>query len=457
MQRAQVVAWLGMAASERPGGIILRGPAGIGKTAFCLELGASVRARNWRVVRVDAGQSGRPYAVVAALAERVIMAGREVLDQIGAPARSVLAQLSPVAAPAAELSGRLGRHQVIGALRRLFLAASGGGEVLVLVDDAHLLDDADVDVLVHLIASGPPVCVALAVRPLVPESALGRGVARLADGGWMQTLDLEPLADDETRRLAVQAAPNPLPEEVLAHIVHVAEGNPFATIELARCALPGGGLPLPRSAAEAILIRLCDVPAATLETLKWMALAGDAFDAATAAALSPDAEERSFSVLDAALASGVLVLSGARYRFRHDLVRQALIEQIPPHRRLKMHRQAAQRLQACLVVHELGAVRQLAMHQQVGDFLELADFRDVQDVVAPVVQVVARLAHGAQGRVACGDTREGDGFLRPEAGGLVCGCFLLHDSQCTQEQGFATVLKRRILVNTLPLICEFCE
>ena len=344
MQRAQVVAWLGMAASERPGGIILRGPAGIGKTAFCLELGASARARNWRVVRVDAGQSGRPYAVVAALAERVIMAGREVLDQIGAPARSVLAQLSPVAAPAAELSGRLGRHQVIGALRRLFLAASGGGEVLVLVDDAHLLDDADVDVLVHLIASGPPVCVALAVRPLVPESALGRGVARLADGGWMQTLDLEPLADDETRRLAVQAAPNPLPEEVLAHIVHVAEGNPFATIELARCALPGGGLPLPRSAAEAILIRLCDVPAATLETLKWMALAGDAFDAATAAALSPDAEERSFSVLDAALASGVLVLSGARYRFRHDLVRQALIEQIPPHRRLKMHRQAAQRL-----------------------------------------------------------------------------------------------------------------
>src|SRR5690606_36751728 len=47
---------------------------------------------------------------------------------------------------------------------------------------------------------------------------------------------------------------------------------------------------------------------------------------------------------DVALAAGVLTLAGTRYRFRHELVRQVLIEQIPPHRRLKMHRQAAQRL-----------------------------------------------------------------------------------------------------------------
>jgi predicted ATPase len=256
----------------------------------------------------------------------------------------VLAQLSPVAAPAAQLPGPLGRHQVIGALRRLFLAAAGGGEVLVLVDDAHLLDDADVDVLLHLIASGPPVCVALATRPPAPASTLGRGVSRLISAGAMQALDLEPLADDEARRLVVNAAPGPLTAEVVTHIVRVAEGNPFAAIELARCAESSGQQPLPHSVAEAILVRLCDVPDPALASLKWMALAGDAFDATTAAVLAPDTEPHAFAALDVALAAGVLTLAGARYRFRHDLVRQALIEQIPPHRRLKMHRQAAQRL-----------------------------------------------------------------------------------------------------------------
>ncbi len=344
MARARSVAWLAMPAAERAGGLLLRGPTGIGKTAFCRELGALARQRGWTVARVDAAQPGRAYAVIAALAEGLILGDRSVLDGIGAPARAVLAQLSPVAAPASKLPGPLGRHQVIGALRRLLLAASHGADVLVLVDDAHLLDDADLDVLMHLITSGPPVCVALATRPPAPASTLGLGVSRLVAAGLMQVLELEPLADDDARRLVVQAAPTPLSEVAVTHIVRVAEGNPFAAIELARCAGPTGEQPLPHSVAEAILVRLCDVPDAALASLKWMALAGDAFDAATAAALTPDAEPHAFAALDAALAAGVLTLAGARYRFRHDLVRQVLIEQIPPHRRLKMHRQAAERL-----------------------------------------------------------------------------------------------------------------
>ncbi|MEO6030944.1 MAG: AAA family ATPase [Burkholderiaceae bacterium] len=344
MARAQAVAWLGMGAGERPGGMVLRGPSGIGKSAFCRELAALARERGWTIVHVDAAQPGRAYAAVAALAESVFMSDRDALDRIGAPARAVLAQLSPLAAPAPDLPGPLGRHQVIGALRRLLLAASRGGDVMVLVDDAHLIGDADVDVLMHLIASGPPVCVVLAMRPPALGSALGRGVSRLVGGGALQALDLEPLADDESRRLVLQAASTPLPDEVVARIVRIAEGNPFAAIELARCAEASGKQTLPNDVAEAILERLCDVGDASLASLRWMALASDVFDATTAAALAPDGEAPAFAALDIALAAGVLGLVGAQYRFRHDLVRQALIEQIPPHQRLKMHRQAAQRL-----------------------------------------------------------------------------------------------------------------
>ena len=395
MARAQVVAWLGMSASERHSGIVLRGPTGIGKTAFCREFGALARERGWTVVRVDAAQAGRAYAVVAALAELIVVTDRGVLDRIGAPARSVLAQLSPLAAPAAALPGPLGRHQVIGALRRLLLAASGGGDIMVLVDDAHLIDDADVDVLMHLCTSGPPVCIVLATRPPPLGSALGRGVSRLVGGGAMQAIDFGPLADDETRRLVVQAAPGPLSDEIVTHIVRIAEGNPFAAIELARCAASSGRQVLPRNVAEAIIARLCDVPDAALAALRWMALAGDAFDAATAAALAPDPEARAFAALDCALAAGVLELSGTRYRFRHDLVRQALIDQIPPHQRLKMHRQAAQRLveldaaPALVARHWLdgGSPREAMpwLLAAARDAVRLAAFSDALRHLAPVM------------------------------------------------------------------------
>ncbi|MOA47269.1 hypothetical protein D3C78_1698900 [compost metagenome] len=74
-------------------------------------------------------------------------------------------------------------------------------------------------------------------------------------------------------------------------------------------------------------------------------------------------------------------------------------------------RQAAQRFQLLLVAGEFGLVRQLAVYQQVGHFLEFGIGGQVQNVVAAVVQVVAAAANGAQLGIAGGDAGEGDGFL----------------------------------------------
>jgi DNA-binding SARP family transcriptional activator/tetratricopeptide (TPR) repeat protein len=342
---AQAMAWLGTAPDERPGGIALRGPGGIGKSALCREIGLQARARGWSVLRVDAARSGQAYAMVAALAERLLVADRSLLDRIGASARNVLALISPLAAPAEPLPGPLGRHQVVGAVRRLLIASAAGADVLLQVDDAHRAGEADIDVLLQLAMAGTPVCVLLSLRPVMPESALAQGVARLHRAGAMQLLDLEPLDDEECHRLVLRAAGGPLAAGAVARVVAAAEGNPFAAIELAHCAVAAVDGRLPTSTADAVLARLCDVPQEPMALLKWLALVGDSFEVATVEALASAAQVAApMAALDACLTEGVLVPSGGRYRFRHALVRQALFDQVAPHRRVKMHAAIAQTL-----------------------------------------------------------------------------------------------------------------
>lgn len=344
LELARVAGWLGAPALQQPGGIVLRGGAGIGKSALAREAAAQARGRGWTVIGVDASQGGRAYAVVAALAEQLVLGDAEALDRIGASARSVLAMVTPVAAPATALPGPLGRHQVVGAIRRLLIAAAPEARVLLQVDDAHLIDDADVDVLLQLAMAGAPICVLATTRPPAAGSALARGVARLHRAGAVQLVDLEPLEAAQAARLVTRVAAQPLADDVLARIVQAAEGNPFALLELARCAAASDGRRLPADAAEAIAERLCNVPSPVLLLLQWLALQGDECDVGTVEALALEAQVPAMPMLERALAEGVLVPAGTRYRFRAELLRQALIEQIAPHRRQKMHRSIASRL-----------------------------------------------------------------------------------------------------------------
>jgi DNA-binding SARP family transcriptional activator/tetratricopeptide (TPR) repeat protein len=330
--------------SEPDGALVVRGPAGIGKTAFCREVALVAGAEGWTVVAVAATEAGSPYAPIASATEHLVARDRGLLDAVGDRGRSVLAELTSLAGPAAPLERPLTRHEVIGAFRRLLLAAGDGASVALIVDDTHLADEATIDLLLHLgSGSETPILAVLGYRSEPAPEVLTRGVARLARGGKAVEIDLEPLDREDAAALVAAGASTPRTADVVDRIVDLAQGNPFLTLELARS--PVAGVPaLLETARNAIASRFLDLDESTVAMLERLALAGDALDPASVVALTGYSEADAFALLDLALDAGVLVVFGARYGFRHELVRQALVEQLSPHQRLAVHRETAQRM-----------------------------------------------------------------------------------------------------------------
>jgi DNA-binding SARP family transcriptional activator len=343
VELARVTAALRDAAAERTGALVLRGPAGIGKSALCREIARLAQA-DGRVVRWAGPMgTGQVFGPLIGLVDELLLGSRTLLAAVGTHVRSVLAILTDAAAPAPAPDGPVSRHQVMGALRQVLRACSEGRDTVIVLDDAQLADDATLDVVFHLASSVPDLLVVLAYRQEPAHPTLERGLARLQRAGRAVTIDLDPLDAGAARELAVRSAGWDLEPELVDRIVDLAEGNPFATVELARNVGPGR-VDLPPTVVEAVATRFVDLDPATVGVLQRLALVGDDFEGTSVVALTGRPEPEAHAALDRALDAGVLVVAGSRYRFRHDLVRQALVERVPPHQRLAVHRDAAQRL-----------------------------------------------------------------------------------------------------------------
>jgi tetratricopeptide (TPR) repeat protein len=348
LELVQVLTALRNASVGGRGGVLLRAPAGMGKTSFCRRLTREARGLGWQVRAVQAGDWTRPYGLATDLVEPLLREAREDVRQaLGPHAQAVLAAMTLAAGSPQSMALPIGRHQVVGAVRRLLLATAQGHPVLLIVDDAHAADDGSAEVLAQLAASGAPLFLLLASRPAMPK-VLDSHVRRMLRAGTLEAIELGPLTLDESALLASRSAPFPLQSDVALNIARLGEGVPFAVVELARAprvAVAAARSGLSRSVSAVIADRLCDVDEGAMEALRRLAISAEDFDVATAVALADDPGDDATSRLDRALASAVLIVDEGRYRFRHALVRQALVDAIAPHRRLDLHREVASRLE----------------------------------------------------------------------------------------------------------------
>lgn len=380
---------------RRAGAVVVRGTAGMGKSAFCRELAARLRRSGRAVWNADTAGEDRAFGPLISIIEEIALDPAEPLSEIPEHARSVLSSLTVVAPPSPPVQGPLTRHQVIGALTLALRSAAAGREIVVMLDDAHEADAGTLDTLVHMASSVPDVFVVLAMRPEGLGDDLARGLERLRRANRVVDIDVGGLAPADAARLARDIANGTIEERTIDEVVQRADGNPFVITELAALADPAG-TDLPLSTAAAIVARLVGLDADAVQALQRLALHRDDLDGSSVIALTALDEDTAFSVLDRALDAGVLVVINGKYRFRHELVREALAGRVPPHRRLELHRQAAERLAAIgappavVAWHWLAGEKPTEATQwalsAATEAMRVGAFRDARRHIAPVLR-----------------------------------------------------------------------
>ncbi|MFC4950420.1 ATP-binding protein [Pseudonocardia sp. GCM10023141] len=337
------------AAAGHSATLLLTGPAGVGKSALLAAITASATRRGFRIGHgMSAPVEGSwPYApVVEALAD-LCRSHPGLLDGLAVRYREEIDR----ALAGAELAWTgEGTHQrLFVAAAELVRLASATTPLLLTIDDVHDADDASLRLL-HYIARSTRdrhICITITHRPAPLAGTLAETRRSLLDRHGATEVALGPLDSAGVAALVRRHVEEP-DAGLLEQIATLGRGIPFAVAELARNAAgehhahgaagTAGWVP----ALDATI--LGGIEPATREALQRVAVAGAAFDTDEFVALSGIAEADAFDHLDAALAAEVVEPSATGYRFRHGLVRDALLDAIPPHRRRRIHRDAASRL-----------------------------------------------------------------------------------------------------------------
>jgi GMP synthase-like glutamine amidotransferase/DNA-binding CsgD family transcriptional regulator len=300
-------------AAARQGGsavIVVRGEAGAGKTALLED--AVARARGLTVVRARGADPEREqrFAGLAELCKPLL----DRLERLPAVRAAALSSALGLGAPA----GAVDRYAVYAGMLDLLTAAAEETPILVVVDDAHLLDEASAEAIPFM-----------ARRLRIDGIALV--IATESDDDIAEAAELRLRALDPANARALLSARfgSGLAPTVVDRIVESGQGNPLALLEIVRDLTPEqrrGEVPLdgslPPSAEWAYLRRIEALPTDTRRALLLAALVGDGERASLARAST--ALGLDLSALDPAERAGLVLRSATRVTFCHDLARTAV-------------------------------------------------------------------------------------------------------------------------------------
>src|SRR4051794_3935808 len=307
--------------------LVLRGEAGVGKTALLRHLAG--RAADCRIARAAGGEGEMelPFSGLHQLCAPLLGS----LERLPEPQRDALATAFGLSA------GEPPDRFLVGlAVLGLLSDAAEAEPLLCLVDDAQWLDRVSAQTLAFVARRlhAERVALVFALRDAGDELELA-GIPELAIRG---------LSADDAGALLDSVLHGPLDERVHERIVAETRGNPLALLELPRGLTPAelaGGfglsdsMPLMGRIERGFLGRLEPLPLETRQVL----LAAAAEPIGDVTLLWRAVEQLGIGPEAAAAAEATGLISiGARVRFRHPLVRSAAYRSASAGERQEAHR-----------------------------------------------------------------------------------------------------------------------
>jgi class 3 adenylate cyclase/tetratricopeptide (TPR) repeat protein len=229
-------------------------------------------------------------------------------------------------------------HAVVSEL----LAGLLPGPALVVVEDAHWLDDASSELLRHALTS-------VSERgwlALVTRRALAGGLYADPDDD-VRPLPLRPLAASETAALAAQLTDDaPLPPGALQSVVDRSGGNPLFLAELVRAVRAGGTAESLPGSVEALLVsRIDDLEHDDRALLRDAAVLGGRFPLWLLQTVVSRDDERDVRDAVGGPLRDFLAVDGATVRFHNALTREVAYEALPYRLRRERHLLAGEALE----------------------------------------------------------------------------------------------------------------
>ena len=299
--------------AEHGGALVLRGEPGIGKSALLAEASRYATSEGLSVLAATGAQSEArlPFAGLHQLLRPVL----DGADELPLPQRDALRSAFGMEAKPADAF-----LIALGALELLSEHAAQS-PVLVVVEDAHWVDDPTGDVVSFIARriESEPIVLLIATREDGQPSEAG-----------LEDVQLEGLTDPEAGALLDATAPDLAPE-VRRRLLDEARGNPLALVELPKTLayeqLHGQELlpellPLSDRLERAFATRFAGLPAETRHVLVFAAADdGGVVEEVLGAAGS------TLEALEPAVAAGLVEVDHERLRFHHPLVRSAIYQE----------------------------------------------------------------------------------------------------------------------------------
>jgi DNA-binding NarL/FixJ family response regulator len=334
--------------------LIVRGEAGIGKTALLESATDRARSQGMRVLTTVGVESHAQVPFVG-------------LHQLLRPAWSELGRLPAPQRMAVEAAFGLVDEAApdifLIALAALDLIAEMASEapLLLVVEDAQWVDSSTCRVLAF-------VALRLEHEPAALLFAVREGIPNEIEQVRLPELRLGRLAESDARDLLEALAPQLAPD-VRDVVLAEADGNPLALVELpiALAEQDRGDslllepLPLTQRLQHVFAGRIDELPPQTGLMLLLAALAQDSsVDELLAAAALLTGGRAEHADLELALSVGLGTIDGGRFRFRHPLIRSAIEQARGPEERRAAHAALADALEDDLdraVWHRAAATR----------------------------------------------------------------------------------------------------